>query len=120
MKIVVLLLIASQLAACASIMNGTHQNIALSSNPPGATAKTNSGVQCLTPCVLSLERSANQTIMIEKEGYEQASAALAKSASGWLWGDLVVGGLIGLAIDFATGAAYKLDPAIINPTLAKK
>jgi hypothetical protein len=39
--------------------------------------------------------------------------------SGWVWGNLVFGGIPGLAIDAITGGLYKLAPEHVMATLAR-
>lgn len=107
------------MTGCASIVNGVRQDVGVSSSPAGALAQSNYGLSCLTPCILSLPRRNSHTILIQKQGYEDGSASIASSPSGWLWGDLVFGGLIGLVIDFASGGAYKLKPESVNVILAR-
>ncbi|WP_085714913.1 hypothetical protein [Pseudomonas sp. B28(2017)] len=49
------------------------------------------------------------TITFKKEGYADASTTLDTSMSGWYWGNILIGGLIGmLVVDPMTGAMYKL------------
>jgi hypothetical protein len=49
------------------------------------------------------------TITFKKEGYAEASTILDTSMSGWYWGNILIGGLIGmLVVDPLTGAMYKL------------
>ena len=49
------------------------------------------------------------TITFKKEGYADTNATLETSMSGWYWGNIVFGGLIGmLVVDPMTGAMYKL------------
>ena len=40
--------------------------------------------------------------------------------SGWVWGNLLFGGVIGLAVDAITGGLYKLSPAQLSAELAKQ
>lgn len=51
---------------------------------------------------------------IRLAGYQPYETTLTKSVSGWVWGNLVFGGLPGLAIDAITGGLYKLSPEQIN------
>ncbi len=39
--------------------------------------------------------------------------------SGWVWGNIFFGGLIGLAVDAITGGLYNLSPEQINAELRK-
>ena|SRR5712691_7888642 len=43
---------------------------------------------------------------------------LTRSVSGWVWGNIVFGGLIGLAVDAIDGAFYNLSPEQVSATLA--
>ena len=54
---------------------------------------------------------------IEKEGYQPVDILLTQSLYGWLWGNILFGGLIGLAVDFITGDAYDLEPELISANL---
>ncbi|WP_256591135.1 MULTISPECIES: hypothetical protein [unclassified Pseudomonas] len=49
------------------------------------------------------------TVTFKKEGYADTTAQLETSMSGWYWGNILIGGLIGmLVVDPLTGAMYKL------------
>src|SRR5690606_14130028 len=56
-------------------------------------------------------------LRIEKEDYQPVDILLTQSKDGWLWGNILFGGLIGLGIDFISGDAYDLDPELINANL---
>lgn len=49
------------------------------------------------------------TLHFKKDGYADKTVTLDSSLSGWYWGNILVGGLIGmLIVDPLTGAMYKL------------
>jgi hypothetical protein len=108
------------LTACASIVHGTSQNIGISSSPTSASVTVDNMAKGQTPFVAKLSRKDNHVIHIAADGYEPADLTLTRSASGWVWGNLVFGGLIGLAVDAMTGGLYKLSPEQLNATLAKQ
>ncbi len=121
------LLLAAAIAApccgCASVTRGTTENISISSTPPGATAELSgldNPTSCLTPCVVVVKRSADITVTINKEGYEPQVIPLTKEVPGTgaagFAGNLLVGGLIGMGVDAATGAAtdHKPNPVIVT------
>ena len=112
---------------CASISRGTTENISISSTPPGATAELSgldNPTSCVTPCVVVVKRSADITVTVNKEGYEPQVIPLTKEIPGTgaagFAGNLLVGGLVGMGVDAATGAAqdHKPNPVIVtlNPT----
>jgi hypothetical protein len=53
------------------------------------------------------------------EGYQTAEAYIQKGFNGWVLGNLVCGGLIGIIIDYSNGAAYKLEPDMVQLTLVQ-
>lgn len=107
-------------AGCASIMGGGGpQKISLNSTPSGAvvTIKGNE-LSAVTPGTIKLSRKTPLYVLrFEKEGYEPVEVTLVQTQNGWIWGNILVGGIIGLAIDFGTGAAYKLTPQEVNVAL---
>ncbi|WP_285360318.1 hypothetical protein [Pseudomonas sp. fls2-241-TYG-175] len=57
------------------------------------------------------------TVTYRKDGYTSSTQTLESGIDGWYWGNIVIGGLIGmLIVDPATGAMYTL-PEKINSTL---
>ena len=111
-------LIAS-LIGCATIMKGSDQNINFTSNPAGAQIKINGASMGNTPVVLKLKTGDEQSVRLELEGYLPYETKITKSISGWIWGNIVFGGIIGLIVDFSTGAVYKLNQDQISAQLQK-
>lgn len=103
--------------ACASIIHGSKQSVAFTSTPSSARVTVDNELVGNTPVVAKLRRKDKHIVRIELEGYSPFEATLARRTSGWVWGNIVFGGLIGLAVDASTGAMYKLTPAEINGTL---
>jgi PEGA domain len=121
------LLIAAAIAApclgCASVTRGTTENISIATTPSGATAEI-TGLEiptaCVTPCVVQAKRNADITVTINKEGYAPLTIPLTKEIPGagaaGFAGNLLAGGLIGMGVDAATGAAqdHKPNPVIVT------
>ncbi len=111
------------LGGCASVTRGTTENISISSTPSGVEAVV-SGLEvpttCTTPCAIVAKRSADISITFEKEGYQSQTVQLTKEVSGTgaagFAGNLLAGGLIGMGVDAATGAAtdHKPNPFIVT------
>jgi uncharacterized protein YceK len=108
------------LAGCASIMHGTTQQIAVSSSPTGAKVTVNGMDRGTTPVIADLKRKDNHIIRVTLEGYQPFEMALTRSVSGWVWGNLVFGGIPGLAIDAITGGLYKLAPEQVMAQLQRQ
>ena len=108
---------------CASISRGTTENISISSTPPGATAELSgldNPTSCVTPCVVVVKRNADITVTVNKEGYEPQVIPLTKeipgSGAAGFAGNVLLGGLVGMGVDAATGAAqdHKPNPVIVT------
>jgi hypothetical protein len=108
------------LSACASIIHGTRQDVGVSSSPTGAQVVIDNAAPAKTPYIAKLSRKDSHIVKISMDGYAPAELTLTKSVSGWVWGNLVFGGLIGLAVDAMTGGLYNLNPAQLQSTLAKQ
>ncbi len=110
LRTVLLLLLVLPLGACATIMNGSRQKIGFSSTPAGAMVSVDGKDVGVTPLFVELERDTEHVVSIQKEGYERHDATLVTSVSGWVWGNILLGGFIGLGVDAITGGLYNLDP----------
>lgn len=105
------------LVGCGSIINGTTQPISFSSTPAAARVSINGVEYGNTPVTVPLPRKGSHAVVLKLDGYEPYSINLTRGVSGWVWGNLVFGGLIGLAVDAGTGGMYKLTPEQVNSTL---
>jgi hypothetical protein len=109
---------------CASVTRGTTENISIATTPAGATAEI-SGLDnpaaCVTPCVVQAKRNADITVTINKEGYEPQIIPLTKeipgSGAAGFAGNVLLGGLVGMGVDAATGAAQDHQPNPVIVTL---
>ena len=71
------------LSGCATIVNGTKQDISINSNPPQATisvtdqsgAEVYSGV---TPTIVTLSRKSIHTVMFNLDGYQEQKVHISK------------------------------------------
>ena len=108
-------------SACASITQGTRDALLLRTDPEGASAMTSNGYSCAeTPCAIEVPKKQGFTVTFEKDGCQPKSVnvitRMSKSGGAAVAGNVLVGGIIGLGIDSATGAAKELVP---NPVEAK-
>jgi len=98
--------------------------VAIRSTPPSAnfTITSSSGIQLAqgqTPQTITLPRKNEYQIEFTAPGFQPQKVALTRGTNGWIWGNLVVGWIVGFAVDFATGSAYKLEPALVEITLVE-
>ena len=107
------------LAGCATIMHGTQQDVGFGSVPTNAKVTVDNQRSATTPAIIKLSRKDNHVVKIELDGYLPYEATLTRSVSGWVWGNIVIGGLVGLAVDAISGGLYKLSPEQLTATLGK-
>ncbi len=120
LMLVILTMTAGFLAAgCATIVHGTKTVVAINSEPSGAVATVDNQT-IITPGRVTLKNNRTYTIEITKDGYRPYVAYVDQQMSGWIWGNLLVGGFIGVGIDCISGAAYKLTPKDLNVVLEEK
>ena len=101
-------------------MQGTTQSIGISSTPSGATVKVNNVDKGQTPTIVDLKRKDQHFVKIELPGYVTYETTFTRKTSGWVWGNLAFGGLIGLVIDATAGGMYKLTPEQVQANLVKE
>jgi len=98
-------------------MNGDIISVPVHTSPSEATVTLN-GTTYKTPANVLVPRGEGRfQLQINKEGYRSVSIYLNQSIDGWIWGNILFGGLIGLVVDFATGKAYDIDPDVITLNL---
>jgi len=117
-----ILLITIQLLfeSCATIISGSKQEILFSSNPPVAQIYVNNTLIGNTPMVYPLKRNSVYMVKIALEGYHDEEIKIKRGFNGWTLGNILLGGVIGIIVDVATGAVYTLKPDQLNPILSKK
>jgi hypothetical protein len=104
-------------AACATIMHGSRQQVAVSSTPSGAAVTVDGQQMGKTPLTADLSRKEKHLIKIDLQGYLPFEMYLTRKTSGWVWGNLIFGGLPGLAVDAITGGLYQLQPEQVTAAM---
>lgn len=126
---VILLTTIFFLSSCASIVTETSYHLSINSNPSGASVniKNKQGKEIYsgnTPAVVKLNSGAGFFSKAEYQvkfsipGYNDKIVPVLFKLDGWYFGNILVGGLIGmLIVDPATGAMWKIDTEYLNETL---
>jgi hypothetical protein len=89
----------------------------MSSSPSDASVTINGRDIGRTPVMIDLKRKDSHIVRITLAGYETYETTLTRKVSGWVWGNIVFGVLIGLVVDASTGGMYKLTPEQIQAEL---
>ena len=109
------------IAGCASITKGTTQVVSI--NTPGVSGATcvltssSVGSKTIsTPAAVTLEKGQDAVIVrCSKECYEDGVGTIASNMESMTAGNILLGGVIGLGVDAATGAMnkYSADTSIL-------
>ncbi len=118
-KVVGLVFASALVAACATIMHGSSQQVGINSQPAGATVVVDSQTVGMTPVVAKLARKRTHRISVTLAGYQPYEMVTTRKTSGWVWGNILFGGLIGLIVDASTGGLYDVRPEQVNAQLAR-
>lgn len=132
-KFIILLLTAAIFfPSCASIVSHSEWPLIVESNPAGAGISiiNRKGEQVFvgkTPTTVTLKSAAGffkreeYKVKFDLAGYPTQEMTVSAKVNGWYWGNLLIGGVIGmLIVDPATGAMYKLDKESIKAEMGVK
>ncbi len=119
-KLIVALAASFSLSACATIIKGSDQEIAFNTGSvEGATCKVTGGSEfavnstVVTPGVLTLPRSKKALdVACSKPGMGSGSKSVTGSVEPWTFGNIVLGGVVGVGVDAYQGAIYKYPGTI--------
>ncbi|HKX07444.1 MAG TPA: hypothetical protein VJN67_04590 [Stellaceae bacterium] len=119
------------LVACASISSGTSQKLTINTDPSGADCQLMVKDAAIgnvnpTPGAITVKRASDSIrVTCRKDGYQDATYVNKPGLEAATLGNIVLGGVIGLAVDAASGAnnryeevmTLRLEPA--SAALAK-
>jgi len=107
------LLLCPFFTACATITKGGDQTVTITSDPPGATCTLSREGAVIaavsqTPGSVQLDKDKDTiTVSCKKEGYFEAIQPLEAVLQGMTFGNILFGGLIGVAVDGMSGAMHQ-------------
>lgn len=119
MRIMFIAAASLALVGCASVTRGTTNQITVTTEPAGAAVQTSMAHSCpQSPCTFQVNRKDEFIVTASKPGYKSASmpvkTRVAQAGAAGFAGNVLVGGLIGMGVDAATGATLEHYP---NPVL---
>jgi hypothetical protein len=113
--------IAATLAGCGTITRGTTDQVQILSEPSDALATTSLGHSCRTPCTLTVSRKDEFVVSVQKDGFERArvpvTTEIAWTGGAAFAGNVIIGGVVGMGADMATGAALDHTPNPVSVSL---
>jgi hypothetical protein len=108
------------MAGCATLFKGNTERVDMKASPVQADVFVNGQFMGKTPLQLKLASKKEYAVEFRAEGYQPRVYNISnKVGAGWIILD-VLGGLIPVIIDAATGAWYKLDQNNIDAVLIQQ
>jgi hypothetical protein len=111
------------LGGCATVTRGTTSEVKFESTPSGAAVQTSLNHQCTTPCTIKINRKDEFSATFKLDGYEEQTipvvVQMAGAGAAGLAGNVLIGGVIGIGVDAATGATLEHVPNPVVVTLTK-
>ncbi len=104
------------LSGCATVLNGTSQDLEFKSDPDGAIIAIADGRTCTTPCAFGMRRGDDTSVTFTKEGFKTTTVFIQSRTGGSTFGNIIAGGIIGGVVDGSNGASNHLYP---NPSYVK-
>lgn len=103
------LLLAGSTSGCATIVAGGPDTVKFTSTPPGAEVQVGNEIVGKTPVEASVPRDI-QTVTMTLSGYEPETVLITRHLNGWVFGNILFGGIIGIIIDVSTENHRVADP----------
>lgn len=103
---------------CATVLNGTSQDVDFRSDPDGAVVAISTGQTCTTPCTFSMKRGDDLRVDFNREGYKPEHVYVQSRLGGSTFGNIILGGGFGAVIDGSNGASNHLYPHPVYIRLA--
>lgn len=106
---VVLCAVSLTVTGCSTIMDGTHRDVVITSDPGNVRVTIDGEPRGTTPLVASLWRGGAHVVRFERDGHEPIEQSITRDHyHSWVAGNLVTLGF-GLFIDAWTGGLYDLS-----------
>ena len=101
-------------SGCATITRGTTESLSIQSEPADARVELSSGQTGITPCSFELKRKTDVKVYLHKEGFQDVAVDVDSKVAGagatGMAGNVLIGGIIGVGVDAASGATKSLRP----------
>lgn len=111
---------AVALSGCATVINGTSQDIKFDSNAKQTTVKISTGITCVAPCKLDMKRRRDFRADFTAPGYRPVYVLVQSRTGGAVAGNVLLGGLIGGVVDGANGSTNHLYPNPVKIRMIKE
>lgn len=105
-------------SGCATVTQGSKQIVNLHTDPPGATCDVAREARAITslaatPGLVQVGREWGAIdISCRKQGHQSAELRVESTVEAWTMGNILLGGIIGFAVDAASGAMRQYPESV--------
>jgi len=120
-QLIMFIFLAFQMTGCATLFKGADDTVNVSvtdCQPAKCVASNTKGqypIASVPGPVLVQKTKAPLVISCESPAGEKAATSLESGTEGWVWGNILIGGLIGLVIDMSTDSIHNYDDEAVVP-----
>jgi len=106
------------LNGCATLVKGSSQSVVVNTDPPGAICSlTRKGKEIAvvnpTPGTITVDKSKDAVaVSCNRAGYLESAGTINSQFQAMTFGNILFGGLVGVAIDAGSGAMNEYEPNI--------
>ncbi|MEM0899344.1 MAG: translation initiation factor 2 [Pseudomonadota bacterium] len=109
----------SVVTGCASVTRGVNNDVVIQYTPSDAIATTSLNHRCdASPCTVRIPRKDAMQVTVQKPGFQTQTVSvntrLAGAGAAGFAGNVLLGGVVGMGVDAATGATLEHFP---NPVV---
>ena len=113
----IVIVLGLAVTACGALFNKSVKSVAMGSEPSEAEVWVDGNRMGVTPVTLELDNHESHTVVFRKEGFKEVTCQLKSSAkAGWIILD-VLGALLPVIIDAATGEWKGISQDVCNVNL---
>lgn len=121
MKLLLTGVLVLSLGGCATVTRGRNEDVKIEVEPKNAIVTTTLGHRCETsPCEVEVKRKKSFSVTAKAEGYVEQTVNVESKVAGKgiaaSAGNILVGGIVGVAVDGISGATLQHVP---NPVIIK-
>lgn len=124
LKIISALTIVLLITGCASIFSGGPSWLSVETNPSNVQIKlygiqNGETITKTTPCRVELNRNSDYKVVVETPHYKSDEVIIRRKIQGWFWGNILLGGIVGMVIDGASGNIWDHNQHLLTMDLQK-
>lgn len=105
-------------SGCATVVKGKSQTLTVTTDPEGATCTMSRKGEVIgainpTPGSLQVDKSSmDLELNCRKQGYLDTESRIDATVQGWTFGNIILGGIIGVVVDAGSGAMHEYRSTI--------